>query len=232
MLSIIIPVRNEAQNITPLIFQLREILENRVHLDYEVIFIDDYSSDSTVALLNTIAQKNPSIKVIQKQFEKIGVGISFKMGVSQCKGESILTMDADFSHNPSDIPKLLNGLNKKTDLVIGSRYIKNSQYYMQSPRKVLSKLFNSFLKHLFQVPISDITSGFRIVKKRKLLDLQLVAEKFDIHPEINLKSAFSHFQIKEVPILFIQRRRGKSKLNYLPMLFRYIRLISNLLLHS
>ena len=103
---------------------------------------------------------------------------------------------------------------------------------MQSPRKVLSKLFNSFLKHLFQVPISDITSGFRIVKKRKLLDLQLVAEKFDIHPEINLKSAFSHFQIKEVPILFIQRRRGKSKLNYLPMLFRYIRLISNLLLHS
>lgn len=229
MLSIIIPVRNEAQNITPLIFQLRKILENGVNRDYEVIFIDDYSSDNTVALLKTISQKNPSIKVIQKQFEKIGVGNSFKIGVSHCKGEYILTMDADFSHNPSDIPKLLDGLNEETDLVIGSRYIKKSIYYIQSPRKILSKLFNSFLKHLFHVSISDITSGFRIVKKKRLLDLQLVAEKFDIHPEINLKAALSHFKIKEVPIVFIQRRRGKSKLNYLPMLPRYCRLLSTLL---
>lgn len=232
MLSVLIPVRNEAQNITPLVSQLSKILSNRAHLEYEVIFIDDYSSDNTVALLNAISQKNSSIKVITKQSEKIGVGISFKLGVSHCKGENILTMDADFSHNPSDIPKLLNALNEETDLVIGSRYIKDSRYYMQSSRKVLSKLFNFFLKHLFQVPISDITSGFRLIKKKRLLTLQLVADKFDMHPEINLKAAFSHFQIKEVPIVFIQRRRGKSKLNYLPMLFRYVRLISSLLLHS
>ena len=230
MLSIIIPVRNEAQNITPLISRLKKILENRVDLDYEVIFIDDYSSDNTVALIKAISQQNPSIKVIQKQFEKIGVGTSFRIGVMHSKGEYILTMDADFSHNPSDIPKLLSELNGETDLVIGSRYIKQSKYYMQSPRKVLSKLFNSFLKQLFQVSISDITSGFRIVKKKRLLALQLEAEKFDIHPEINLKAAFSHFKIKEVPIVFIQRRRGKSKLNYLQMLLRYCRLIANLVL--
>ena len=232
MLSIIIPVRNEAQNITPLVLQLSEILSNRAHLEYEVIFIDDYSSDNTVALLNAISQKNSAIKVIEKQFEKIGVGVSFKLGVSHCKGEIILVMDADFSHNPADIPKLLNELNEETDLVIGSRYIKGSRYYIQSSRKVLSKLFNSFLKHLFRVPISDITSGFRLVKKTKLLNLKLTAEKFDIHPEINLKAALSNFQIKEVPIEFIQRRRGKSKLNYMPMLLRYCRLISNLLVHS
>ena len=232
MLSIIIPVRNEAQNITPLIFQLRKTLENRVDLDYEVIFIDDYSSDNTVALIKTISQQNPSIKVIQKQFEKVGVGTSFRIGIMHSKGEYILTMDADFSHSPADIPKLLKGLNGTTDLVIGSRYIKKSKYYMQSPRKILSKLFNSFLKHLFHAPISDITSGFRIVKKTRLLDLQLEAEKFDIHPEINLKAAFLHFKIKEVPIVFIQRRRGKSKLNYLQMLLRYCRLLLNLLIKT
>jgi len=231
MLSIIIPVRNEAQNIIPLILNLNKILENRMHLDYEVIFIDDYSSDNTVALLKTISQKNSSIKVIQKKVEKIGVGISFIIGVSHSEGEYILTMDADFSHNPSDIPKLLNGLNEKTDLVIGSRYIKESKYYMQSPRKVLSKLFNSFLKYLFHVSISDITSGFRIIKRNKLLDLKLEAEKFDIHPEINLKAAFLNFKIKEVPIVFIQRRRGKSKLNYFQMFLKYFQLITNLLLN-
>ncbi|MDD1776763.1 MAG: glycosyltransferase [Candidatus Helarchaeota archaeon] len=232
MLSVLIPVRNEAQNITPLVLQLREILENRAHLDYEVIFIDDYSSDNTVDLLNTISQKNPSIKVIQKHFEKRGVGISYKIGLSHSKGEYFLTMDADFSHRPPDILKLLKALSEGTDLVIGSRYIKRSQYYMQSPRKVFSRLFNSFLRHLFQVSISDITSGFRIVKTKRLLELQLTGEKFEIHPEINLKAAFSHFKIKEVPITFIQRRRGKSKLNYLQMLSRYVRLIINLFIEK
>jgi len=232
MLSILFPVRNEAQNIAPLILQLKKVLETRAGLAYEMIFIDDYSSDTTVTILDTISRKDPSIRIIKKQSEKIGVGISFRIGILHSKGENILTMDADFSHNPSDIPKLLDGLTKNIDLVIGSRYVKNSKYHMQSPRKVLSQLFNSFLKHLFQVPISDITSGFRLIRKKRFLALKLTGEKFEIHPEINLKAALSQFQINEVPIVFVQRRRGKSKLKYLQMLSRYFRLIFSILIRK
>ncbi len=226
MLSIIIPVRNEAENIIPLISKIEKILVDK---EYELIFIDDFSIDNTVPLLRKLSQENTKIRIIKKTNEKMGVGISIRIGIFQSKGEKLLTMDADLSHNPSDIPKLLNELNEDTDLVIGSRYLKKSKYYIQGSRKILSKLFNFFLKSLFFVTISDITSGFKAIKKEKLKHFRLQSEHFEIHPEFNLKASFLNLKIKEVPIIFIQRQRGKSKLNYYHMFINYLRLIFTLL---
>jgi len=228
MLSIIIPVRNEEKNVIPLIQKLENVLKQK---NYELIFIDDYSTDGTLSYLRKISRKKTFIRVIQKKNQKIGVGISIKLGISHSKGKFILTMDADLSHNPLDILKFLDELDEDTDLIVGSRYLEKSKYIMHNPRKILSKLFNLFLKLLFRVPLSDITSGFRLIKKEKLLKLQLEAENFDIHPELNLKAIFSHFKIKEIPIVFSQRQRGKSKLNYFQMFFYYLKLILKLLFH-
>ncbi|MHA1267686.1 MAG: glycosyltransferase [Candidatus Helarchaeota archaeon] len=229
MLSIIIPVKNEFENLDPLICEIEKAL---MHYSFEIIFIDDFSIDSTLEHLKKIAEKKPFIKVFQKRNQKIGVGVSLKIGAFQAMGDVILTMDGDFSHNPSDIPKFLKELDEHTDLIIGSRYLKDSIYNMQSPRKIFSRIFNLFLKYLFRVSLTDITSGFRLIRKEKLLSLSLTAEKFDIHPEINLNAFFSRFRIKEIPIVFIQRRRGKSKLSYFQMLFRYLRLILKLMRNS
>lgn len=232
MLSIIIPMRNEKQNIPLLVKNLELLFKTINQEDYELIFIDDYSTDGTLSLLKGFSQKNLRIKIIPKKPYKIGVGNSIKVGISYATGNLILTMDADLSHNPSDIPRLLKAMNKDTDLIIGSRYIAKSKFYMPDPRYVLSKLFNIFLKFIFRVSIYDITSGFRLIKKNKLLKLNIRSENFEVHPEINLKAAISRFKIREVPITFNRRRLGKSKLKYHSMLLKYIRLIYKLILEK
>ena len=229
MLSIIIPTKNEEQNIPLFISKIEKILQEINQKDYELIFIDDYSTDSTLALLTLYSEKDSRIRVIQKKFEKPGVGEAIKLGISTANGNLILTMDADLSHDPYSIPKFLENLNNNIDLIIGSRFVPKSEYNMPSPRYVISKLFNTILKIIFRIKIRDITSGFRLIKSSKLKALQIQSENFEIHPEINIKAALSHYHIKEIPITFDRRRLGISKLLYRSMLLKYLRLFYTLL---
>ena len=212
-ISIVIPTYNEIDNIQILISNIQRVLEE-INPNYEILVVDDNSPDGTGELVKQIAKNNEKTKLIQRT-QRNGLGDAYKTGFQHTTGDIIFEMDADLSHDPTDIPKFLKALRTR-DVVVGSRYVKGGgNYNRRKSRIIISRVANILASFFFNLHHSDCTSGYRAYK-RKVIDTIIPyvnCQKYTFQVEMLEKANNFKFSIGEVPIMFQDREKGKSKFN-------------------
>jgi len=210
---VIIPTYNERENIEDII---KAILTTSSEVD--ILVVDDNSPDGTGQIVEKISQENPRVKMIKRK-EKLGLGSAYVTGFKFALKEGyeyVMEMDADFSHDPKEIPRFLE-LIKHNDLVIGSRYTNGiSVVNWPISRLLLSYFANIFARFVTGVPIKDLTGGFKCFRREVLesIDLdRIMSDGYAFQIEMNYHAWRKGFRIVEVPIIFIERRAGKSKMS-------------------
>lgn len=216
-IGVILPTYGEAQNIPWLI----DDIEN-LKLNAAILVIDDSSPDGTAAIVQQKQTQYPNLLLLSRP-KKSGLGTAitdgFKIFLSQPQPPKyIFTMDADYSHNPQDIPKLLAAMQEcECGIVIGSRYHKGGQIIgWPLSRKIISKIANGFARTLLGLKLRDCTAGFRCYSTRFLTQAigSLHSTTYEIQIETVRQAALRGFPVKETPVLFINRKQGKSKLTW------------------
>ncbi len=217
---VMIPTYNEGENIEDLI---TEILELGVDVDLSVVVADDNSPDGTGAIVEKMGETDNRIHaLIRKKRRGRGAGgiDGFKEALKFAP-DYVVEMDGDFSHQPKHIPELLKAC-EDYDLVIGSRFVKGGKDQDRNlVRRIITFFVRSFIRHRFRIPVRDVSSGFRCFRREVLeaIDLDdLISVNPSIVLEILYKVHLLGFTMKEVPIEFIDRTRGKTKLNFLILL--------------
>lgn len=210
--SIILPTHNELKNLKLLIPQIIAELQNET---IEIIVVDDASRDGSKVWLKTQHQKHPFIKPIFGP-RLLGIGNALKRGYSQAKGSCIVSLDADLSFDSHIISKLVTEIKNGHDLVIASRHMKGGYYEADKPeikrKRLISFLANLVLKALIPIGVSDFSANCRAIKK-SLWEKLILKEKTNIWLiEMIVASAIQGAKIKQVPVRFVDRRFGTSKL--------------------
>jgi dolichol-phosphate mannosyltransferase len=210
---VIVPTYNEAENIAALIREVRNL-----DIDPEILIIDDNSPDGTANIVKTIMERDPKVHLIERP-KKMGLGSAYITGFKWAldrKFDVVVEMDADFSHDPKDIKRLVENL-ENCDAVIGSRYVKGvSVVNWPISRLLLSYFANLYARVITGVKINDLTSGFKAIKTECLRVINLDGIKSDGYAfqiELHFNLWFKGFKVCEIPIIFVERRAGKSKLN-------------------
>jgi len=210
---VVIPTYNERENLTEL---LRQIFAQGLPL--EVLIIDDNSPDGTGAVADGLAQADPRVHVMHRA-AKMGLGSAYVAGFRYALErdyDAVFEMDADFSHNPESLPVFLREL-ESADLVVGSRYLHGvTVVNWPLKRLVLSYGANVYSRVITGIPIKDLTGGFKCFRRLVLesVDLSRVrSDGYGFQIEMNYKAWRKGFRIKEIPIMFVDRRAGESKMN-------------------
>lgn len=216
--AVVIPTYNEAQNIAKLIMALRQLSKG-----LRIIVIDDGSPDGTGPLAEQLCSQWPPMKVIHRQ-GKAGRGSAclagFAAALENPEIRYIVEMDADFSHDPAELPDMLaflsNGSPDRVGAVIRSRYAKGSSIIDWSPpRRAFSRLANIFARSLLGIPLGDYTNGYRAYTRQAILALdasKIESKGYIVLSEVAYQLHLKGFAFVELPTVFINRRRGESNL--------------------
>ncbi len=212
---VIIPTYNEIENIAAII-QAVIVLGNQYH----VLVIDDGSPDGTAAKVKEMMQAYPGKIYIQERKGKLGLGTAYIHGFKWALTNNydyIFEMDADFSHNPLDLDRLLAACENGADVAIGSRYVKGgATENWPLDRLIYSKGGSLYTRIITGMPVKDPTAGFMCYKNKVLASIQLDNIKFigyAFQIEMKFASWRLGFKLKEVPITFIDRKIGFSKMS-------------------
>lgn len=213
---VIIPTYNEKENIENII---RAVFS--LPLTFHVLVIEDGSPDGTANIVKKLQTEFSSQLFMVERKGKLGLGTAYIAGFKwaiERKYDYIFEMDADFSHNPNDLPKLYNACaNQGADVAIGSRYVTGVNVVNWPMGRVLmSYLASKYVRFVLGVNISDTTAGFKCYRREVLETIELDKIRFKGYAfQIEMKyTAFEcGFTIKEVPIIFINRELGTSKMN-------------------
>ncbi len=224
---VMIPTYNEKENIRGLI---NAILNLKIH-NLEIVVIDDNSPDGTSKVVENIEKKEPRVHLLLRTKNR-GRGSAGIEGFKYCleKGaDYLIEMDADFSHNPKYIPILLEKI-KNCDIVLGSRFVKGGkQISRQAIRMLITRLANLYIKAVLGLRVKDCNSGYRCFKRDVLKSINLDSMKSkgpDIVQEILYRCHLKNFKICEIPIVFKERRKGKTKLKPKHIFKSYMRIIN------
>lgn len=213
---VIIPTYNEIENIS-------NILDAVMRLDdgFDVLVIDDASPDGTQDAVRAKMEQYPDRIHMETRTGKLGLGTAyihgFRWGLD--RGYSfIIEMDADFSHNPEDLPRLYHECKDRgADVCIGSRYISGVNVVNWPMGRVLMSYFASvYVRAITRMPLRDSTAGFVCYRANVLRDLNLDRIRFKGYAfqiEMKFKSWWRKFKVVEIPIVFVNRRLGVSKMN-------------------
>ena len=213
--GVILPTYREAENIANLI----EEIEN-LPLNTSILVIDDASPDRTAEVVKNLQKKYGNILLCIRP-KKSGLGTAITEGFNiflslKFSPRFIITMDADYSHNPKAMPQLLSSMQSGCAIVIGSRYCNGGKIAgWPFTRKIISRVANGVAKFLMGFKLQDCTSGFRCYSTNflKVAIGSLHSQTYEIQIETVRQALSRGFSVKEVPILFVNRKRGKSKLS-------------------
>jgi dolichol-phosphate mannosyltransferase len=215
--GVILPTYGEAENISKLIDDIKSL-----KLDVSILVIDDSSPDGTAELVQQKQTKYAHVMLYSRP-KKTGLGTAitdgFKIFLSaQQPPKYVFTMDADYSHNPQDIPQLLSTMREcDCGIVIGSRYVKGGKIAgWPFTRKIISKTANYIARASLGLKLKDCTSGFRCYSTKFLKEAisNLHSQTYEIQIETVRQATLKKFTVKETPIVFVNRKRGKSKLSW------------------
>lgn len=231
--SCVIAAYNEKGNIEKLFLEISEIMKAQ-KINYEIIGIIDGNDGTYESLLNLKKQKkNNKIKLYHHD-TPLGLGRAFGKGFNLVNKNSthVLTMDADLSHDPKEIPILLNEMEKtNADIIIGSRYCSGGGMSgVPKWKKFLSKIMNIFFNFITSISASDKTSGYRIYTKEAndLIKNKYTLKNFAFLPEILVLAQKRNLKIIEYPIHFKYRTLGVSKMNIIKTSRGYLKLLYNI----
>jgi dolichol-phosphate mannosyltransferase len=227
--AVIIPTYNERKSIAELVERIMALAIPNL----EIIIVDDASPDGTGAIANELAQKYP-LQVLHRT-SKAGLGKAYVhtfMNIiarpPELRPDYIIQMDADFSHNPTDIPRSLERIGS-CDVVLGSRYIRGGGIEnWNRMRHMISKFGNIYASIILGVPFHDLTSGFKcfrytVLEKLDLSEVSSVGYNFQI--EITYLAHKKGFVVCEIPIIFTERKFGNSKFNVWIIIESFIKVL-------
>jgi len=223
-ISVIVPLRNEEQNVEANIKRLAELfIENNI--DGEIIAVDDRSTDRTGEILERLREKIGFLEVVTRKGDPIPVEIGFAIrdGIQRAKGEATSLFMGDFSDDPKYLLRMIKKFQEGYDLVIGSRFVKGSEtiYY---PKRILlfNRLYNSLLRLLFGLRTNDITYSFKVYRTNLLKEISIESSGFEIFVELPLKVIKMRCRYVQIPTGWSPRGRGKSSFRLWDAGRRYI----------
>jgi dolichol-phosphate mannosyltransferase len=209
--TVVLPTYNEREN-------LSDIAAAITAHGYRLLIVDDSSPDGTGEIADHLADANPSISVLHRE-KKEGLGPAYRAGFDRALdegAETVIEMDADFSHDPADIPRLVEAVEQGADLAIGSRYVPGgSTPDWPWSRRFISKGGNLYARIMLGLPTRDATAGFRAYEAGALRSLpygRAEASGYGFQVEMTMRAFEAGLDVVEVPISFRDRTRGTSKM--------------------
>lgn len=212
---VIIPTYNELDNVSPMVDAILSL-----ERDFDILFIDDSSPDGTAAVIHSNQLKFPERIFLEKRSGKLGLGTAYIHGFKWALAHQydyVFEMDCDFSHRPKDLVPLLERCEADADVAIGSRYCKGGKVKNWPLKRILMSYFASvYVRIILMIGIKDTTAGFKcyraeVLKKIKLENITFKGYAFQICMKY---AALKHgFIVKEIPITFIDRVVGESKMS-------------------
>jgi dolichol-phosphate mannosyltransferase len=213
---VIIPTYNEKENVEPMIRKVMELTQR-----FDILIVDDGSPDGTAEIVRGLMAVFPNRVFLEERKGKLGLGTAyvhgFNWGIAR-KYDFLFEMDCDFSHNPEDLPRLQSACEKDGyDVAIGSRYIKGGKVENWPRNRVLmSKWASRYTRIITWMGVKDTTAGFKCYRRNvleKILTepIRFIGYAFQI--EMKFKAWKYGFKIKEVPITFMDRTKGESKMS-------------------
>ena len=210
---VVIPTYNESGTISEVISRVLASTP-----DVDVLVADDNSPDGTGKLADTYALREQRVRVLHRPV-KAGLGPAYVAGFKDALArdyEAVIEMDADLSHSPEDVPRLIEAA-ASADLVLGSRYVRGggTKNWSKS-RERLSRIGNTYARTALRVPVHDATAGFRIYRRAVLEELPLgevSSAGYGFQIEMLWRTWLAGFKVSEIPIVFTERREGVSKMS-------------------
>lgn len=213
---LILPTYNEAENIGGLVHAALDRL-SEAGVALRILVVDDDSPDGTGRIADRLAAEHEPVEVLHRE-RKAGLGPAYLagFGLALSRGaDFVLEMDSDFSHDPADLPRLISAA-RDADLVLGSRYAPGGGVSDWGPlRRAISRGGSWYARTLLGVPVRDLTGGFKCFRRQVLeaLDLsEIHADGYGFQIELTYRALRAGFRVKEVPIVFRDRRVGQSKM--------------------
>ncbi|MBR5116698.1 MAG: glycosyltransferase [Lachnospiraceae bacterium] len=221
MLSIVVPVYNEADNIRPLF----DCIHKEIHVEKEVMVVYDFEEDNTLPVIREIEHNYPFPIVYQRNKYDKGALNAIKTGMEESKGLAVLVMMADLSDGLSVVDTMYEKIDKEgCDLVCGSRYMKGGKQHGGPKFKgFLSRTAGVTLHLLTGIPTHDVTNSFKMYRKSMLDEITIESNGgFEIGEEITVKAYLQGFQIREVPAEWFDRAEGESRFRMWEWLPHYL----------
>jgi dolichol-phosphate mannosyltransferase len=211
---VVMPTYNERDNVLAI---APEVLAAAPEID--ILFVDDASPDGTGQLLDELAAREPRVRVLHRA-GKLGLGTAYKEGFRRGLDEGyqlLVEMDSDFSHDPRHLPEMLRRARAGAGLVIGSRYVEGGGTVNWGlGRQLISRGGGFYARTVLGVPIRDLTAGFLCWRRETLegIDLESVrSEGYGFQIEMKYRALKAGFTVEEMPIVFVDRRVGQSKMS-------------------
>ena len=211
LITFVLPVYDERENLVELHRQIHEVMARRPEDDFELLFVDDGSTDGSIEVLNELAENDPCVRVIQFR-RNFGKAAAYSAGFSHARGEITITMDTDLQDDPAEIPLFIDGIDKGYDMVIGWKHEGKGPMGKSLP----SKLFNRVVRRITGIPLHDFNCPFKAYRSQVLREIDVYGE---LHRYIPVLARARGFSMTEVKIQNLPRRYGKSKYG----LERYLR---------
>jgi len=211
----VVPTYNERANLTELVEKIHQAAKG-----LHILIVDDNSPDGTGALADELSQKHPGQIFVLHREKKEGLGKAYVDGFNEVLKkdyEYILQMDADLSHDPAHLPRFFEQI-ENNDLVVGSRYLHGiSVVNWDLKRLIMSKLATNYVRFVTRMPFTDATSGFKCWRRAALEEIgyeDVFSSGYVFLVEMKYKAYRRGFRVTEVPIIFVERKSGNSKLDW------------------
>ena len=231
-LSIIIPARNEVENLPACISEIYYALTTE-NIEHEILIIDDGSTDSTADEVSKLTTLYPTVTCIINSGEN-GFGRAIRLGLEKFEGDAVAIMMADRSDSPEDLIQYWKEMQDDTECIFGSRFIKGSKVTNYPIIKlVVNRLVNTMIRYAFNIECNDITNAFKMYRKEVIEGCKpFISPHFNLTVEIPLKAIIRGYAWKVIPINWKNRTKGVAKLKLREMGSRYFFIIAYLWLEK
>jgi len=213
-LSLVLPALNEGENLDRVLPELKKALV-ALGPTFEIIVVDGGSRDNTQEIV-----RKHGVRMVSQKLP--GFGGAYRAGFEQARGEYVITLDADGSHDPAFL-KDLWAARSKGDVVIASRYVEGGAAQMPVTRRVMSRILNITFGRGLSLPVHDLSSGYRLYRSAILRELELKATDFDVLEEILIRALAAGYRVREVPFRYRARVAGQSHARLLRFAVSYLR---------
>ncbi len=219
VVSVIVPAHNEEENLTECIESLLKVCDKK---DYEIIIVNDNSTDNTGKIAEEIASLNENIRVVHRTPPK-GFGLTVRKGMENSTGDILVTFMADLSDDASTIPKIVESIKNGSDIVIASRFTSGGKVVNYPKTKyVANSVYNKLLSIVFGKNIRDFTNAFKGYRREILENIELKSDGFALTTEMILKPmVLKNAKVNEIPTTWKNRRRGRANLRLVSVAKKY-----------
>jgi dolichol-phosphate mannosyltransferase len=221
-LSVVMPARSEEESVGQTVEGVAHALDAE-RIDYEIVVVDDHSTDRTGAVVDRISTGNPRVRCIRSTYDP-GFGFAVRAGLNEYTGDAVVVMMADGSDHPEDLVRYHRELEEGWECVFGSRFIRGAKVYRYPRLKlVMNRLANWFIRVIFRHHYNDTTNAFKVYRREVIDSIKpLLSNHFNLTVEMPLKAIVRGHTFRVIPISWTNRSAGSSKLGIREMGSRYL----------